>query len=526
VEFVNGEEKGTAITKGYNGYYRIPNTRHIIKLQWATCSSTIELDTIGLPVGEFKRQFDSRGETSLDVVVYDKNDTFNSDRFRQFSGTIPVESGKDSHTIDFVDEGVIINEKYDYSVKLATNQNFEAWVESKTNDELVVGWNRTPIRGEIDWIIIQENKTSGQQLATLNDENRTLNHFLFGSKIVDADFCGEYIIPPPDVDFFLDEDDDTGLREECECCDCCSDITTDDILIDFIIWGGSEIKPDEDSDGCEDCPYYSAQDSNGDVRYSLNPDDFRYEVIVDENVKDSNEEGDDELDEDFDEDDYDDLAGYGFGGVSISGAQETDDDDDTDDGVRGLIETARCLVSISGATSKRGKIEVDLNQEIEEGQYPSYFLSMDDVGIELETETYTNAEGGVSRRVQKYSCTVITVDSDSDVWVESYTEDGCTILWDPDFPPKYGIVYYNLKTTTFISPSDTVSVAIEPKKSVCTDDPGIVNTLGTGNLPIAIFSDDDTQGEILDNEPDYNTFLFTDNGDVVFADLNNWREEE
>jgi hypothetical protein len=519
VEFVNGEEKGTAITKGFNGYYRIPNTRHIIKLQWATCSSTIELDTIGLPVGEFKRQFDARGETSLDVVVYDKNDTFNADRFRQFSGSFPIDSGKESHTINFADDGISIDEKYEYSVKLATNQNFETWVVSKTNDDLTIGWNKTPIRGEIDWIIVQDNKASGQQLATLNDENRALNHFLFGSKIVDADFCGEYIVPPPEIDFFLGDNVFDIPQEDCECCDCCSDVSIDDIDVEFIVWGGDEERPDSE-ENC-DCPYYSAQDSNGDVRYSTNPTDFKYEVIIEESVGSNTDDDDDALDDDFDEDDFDDLDGEGFGDDD-----DGDDGDDGDDAAQGnFIDSARCLANIIGGPSDRGKITVDINQQTEPGKLPSYFLSLAEAGVSLESETYTNAEGGLSSRSQKYTCTLITIDSESDVWVESITADGCLIVWDPASPPKYGILYYNIRKTVFVAPNESVSVAIEPKRDACLGDPGIVNTIGSGNLPVAIFDTDDEQGEVLDNEPEYNDPPLADNGEVIFSQINNWSEE-
>jgi hypothetical protein len=515
VEFVNGEEKGTAITKGFNGYYRIPNTRHIIKLQWATCSSTIELDTIGLPVGEFKRQFDSRGETSLDVVIYDRNDTFNADRFRQFSGTFDVQPDTSNYKINFADEGITLDDRYEYSVELTTNQNFEAWIDSKTTDDVVIGWNKTPVRGQIDWIIIQENRESGQELATLNDDNRTLNHFLFGSKIVDADFCGEYITPPPEVEFFLSDDLFNIQEEECECCDCCTDITVDDITLEFIVWGGSEIKPDCDPDE----PYYSAQDSNGDVRYSTNPNDFRYEVIIDESVGagggDDLEEDDDPFFNDFDDDDFDDLDGSGFG----------DDDGDGDEATGNFVDSEKCLASIVGGPSKRGKITVDINAPLEPGEVPSYFLSTSEIGITLETETYANADGGVSTRTQKYDVNLITVDDDSDVWVESQSQNGVLIKWDPFAPPKYGIIYYNLRTTVFVAPDQCVSVSIEPKRDVCTTDPGLVNTLGTGNIPVAIFSGDDEQGETLDNEPDYNTLQFTDNGEIIFADINNWSDE-
>ena len=501
VEFVNGEEKGSAITKGFNGYYRIPNTKHIIKLQWATCSSTIELDTIGLPVGDFKRQFDSRGETSLDVVVYDKNDTFNADRFRQFSGTIPVDPSNDTYVVDFLEEKITIDDRYDYAVKLSTNRNFEAWVKSKTPEQLHISWNKTPNRGEIDWIIIQENKEQGEQLSRLNDDNRSLNHFLFGSKIVDADFCGEYLIPPPEIDFFLDDTDDIIPEDECECCDCCADVKLDDIAVEYIVWGGSEIRPDCD---CGE-QYYTAQDSNGDVRYATNPSELRFEVIVEENITFDEAEDDGEF---VDDEDFDDNAGAGFG----------EDINDNDESVGTFIDSEKCIAIVLGETSNRGKLNLDTENQ------NSKYVSLAELGITLETESYTNIDNGVSTRSQRYSVSLITVDNDSEIWIESQNYDGFIIQWDPDAPPKYGICYYNLKTTTFVSPNEEVRISVEPKRNVCLNDPSIVTTEGTGNIPIAELSNDDSPGEKLDNETNYDNFQFLDDGETIFVNKNNWSD--
>lgn len=278
-QFENGEEKGIAISRGDKGYVPLPNTKHIIKLQWATCSSTIELDTIGNPVGEFNRRYDPKGETSLDVVVYDKNSTFNIDKFFTISGSIDTQTGsKNTKQIFFKDQESKIDVTKDYNVKLSTNKNFETWIESKTAEGFIVGWNRSVRNGIIDWIVTQENVTTDNELIRLNDENRGLNHDLFGSKEVDADFCGEVISPPPEIDFFIRDDEDIPIEETCECCNCCEDLSGEDLELNFTAWGGSDVEP-------EGGTYYEAEGDDN-YRYSIDPELLRYEAYADQDESD------------------------------------------------------------------------------------------------------------------------------------------------------------------------------------------------------------------------------------------------
>jgi hypothetical protein len=422
VQYENGIEKGEVITRGDKGYVQIPNSRHIIKLQWATCSSTIELDTIGNPVGEFNRKFDSNGETSLDVVVYDKNSTFNEGNITQLTGSFEVDNYDGNATILFSEQSVSIDTDEDYVVEFSTNKNFEVWILNKSAEGFTLAWNRSPRDGVVDWIVIQNKRNVGGELETLNDEDRALNHNLFGSKEVDADFCGEVPDAPPEIEFFLDLIPPENPDLECKCCDCCADISKDDIDLEFLAWGGNELVP-----ACNG-QYYSIEDSEGNIRYSEDPSSFEYEVVVDNDLGD-------------------------------------------------------CVASVVGGDIYEGKLTVNINS----GQQ---FVSLLGIGVSLRSETYTDSEGKSRKQYQTYFPIIRTMRNTDDVWVESYNNTGFLIKWDTDgedfeeYAPKNGVIYWQIRKSVFISPEQSVSVALEPKKEICFPEPTVVSSpAATTTLP-------------------------------------------
>ena len=269
IQVLNKKERGSVITQNPDGWSMVPVSRHVLKLQWATCSVALELDNIGNRIGDFKRQFEPKGETSLDVTIFYTKVSL--DDFSQVNGRFAIDdpnviSQQGGNKYRVVFENLPASLDQTYAVQISKNKNFEAWIIESDFDGFTVQWNRNVRGGIIDWSVIQQNRDADIELLEMTDKTRVLNHNLFfPSREVKADFCEEVEeecpepLPPPPIPQFV--------AEGCECCDCCEW----ELEIKFEVQNGLKVKPK--------CPYFEVTDDFNNTRYSLN-DNFQFKPIL------------------------------------------------------------------------------------------------------------------------------------------------------------------------------------------------------------------------------------------------------
>jgi hypothetical protein len=171
----NGVDSGTKITQHPEGYFMVPQSRHVLKIQWQTCS-IVEHYIQNFSMG---RRYGSLGETSLNVVIYDSYPLDGETMI--YNGSFNVSDEKPGTTEKII---TFDNTKFDfgtdYSVSLSTSRNMNVWVIHQDVGSFTVQWNRTPKEGTVDWYIAQKVKvTDVEDLEQLTNTARETNHFLF-----------------------------------------------------------------------------------------------------------------------------------------------------------------------------------------------------------------------------------------------------------------------------------------------------------------------------------------------------------
>jgi hypothetical protein len=208
IQVLEGKEAGTGISS-QDGYALVPLTKHVIKVQWSTCELAIQFDNLGNRVGDFNREFFESGDTSLDMVVFNNNSS-PEDR-TQLADRIEINTlnaeQKDKKEVEVTFDIVPFNDADDYSVTMGTNANFNAWVTVKNERGFTIQWDRTPIDGIIDWSLYHSERVENE-LDRLNNTTRVINHYLFGNREDNVDFCQE--VERPDTE----EEDCTAIYLE------------------------------------------------------------------------------------------------------------------------------------------------------------------------------------------------------------------------------------------------------------------------------------------------------------------------
>lgn len=184
LELVNGKDKGQYVTQDQDGFYLVPISKHIIKIQWQTCDIVDEY----LKDTSFGRSISSNVSTSLSVDLYNTIQT--NDEYYMLNGIIPTIKDELTKTIE------IDNTKYDfnddYSISLCSNKNIRLSIIEKTKEYFTIKWNKPIDNGEIYWKILKVIKGVDEDLTELSNVDRELNHNLFKDKIknvVDRNVC-------------------------------------------------------------------------------------------------------------------------------------------------------------------------------------------------------------------------------------------------------------------------------------------------------------------------------------------------
>jgi hypothetical protein len=194
LEYKHGVEEGIEVIDNIKNYEIVPYTKHIIRLQWITCSMATEIDKAGQIIGDEGRYISIDGQTSLDVAVFDTK--LNKNEITQLSGvidTIGFEKGQTKTSFNF--EVVPYGLEENYSISFTPNKNVRVSIEEKRINGFTISWNKYVEGLKIDWCVIyRKDETSEKETIDvdyLTNPNRPLNHYLFPNLEFSDDFCRE-----------------------------------------------------------------------------------------------------------------------------------------------------------------------------------------------------------------------------------------------------------------------------------------------------------------------------------------------
>ena len=178
LELVNGKDKGTFITEDQDGFYLVPVSKHVIKIQWQTC------DMIGeyLKNEDYGRSILNEVSTSLVVDVYNNQQV--DDEFLMLNGSFfigDVDNIENTNRIDI--DTTKFNFSDDYVIALSTSKNVEVVVVDNDSTGFTIRWNKPHPDCEISWKITKLIQGVDEDLTQISNRSRELNYSLFKNKV-------------------------------------------------------------------------------------------------------------------------------------------------------------------------------------------------------------------------------------------------------------------------------------------------------------------------------------------------------
>ena len=171
IQYNGGRDEAHIIAENPNRYESLPTTQHVIKLQWITCDLAVELNNVcqlenegrylAYKVYDYDRVFDPSAETSLDVVLYNRN--LSEGDVSVLSGVIETREFEDktqttyTHRFEIIPYGL----GEEYSVTTTANKNLKINLIERNANEFTLKWEKPIDNLVIDWKILYKAKLEG-----------------------------------------------------------------------------------------------------------------------------------------------------------------------------------------------------------------------------------------------------------------------------------------------------------------------------------------------------------------------------
>ena len=178
LELINGKDKGTIITEDQDGFYMVPVSRHVIKVQWQTCNMITE----HLKLPEYGRSVVNDVYTSLSVDVYNNQQV--DDEFLMLNGSFfigDIDNTFDTYRVEI--DRTKFNFSNDYIVSLSVSKNIKVVVTEYDETGFTVKWNTYHPECEVSWKITRIVEGVDEDLTEISNRDRELNYALFKNKV-------------------------------------------------------------------------------------------------------------------------------------------------------------------------------------------------------------------------------------------------------------------------------------------------------------------------------------------------------